>query len=156
MNKLSLFKTLLVIIFCSFSFSSLFAQDEEQKKADTELYKTASDLLNKANKAFKNEDMIEAEKLFTQALKTYPIPSRFDYFIIKKIELGDVRGANKFWDNIIASLISKPKILYQTTTNIGGLIKYKYRPSSDYIKNIRLTKSGSNFYKGDIKLGIYS
>ena len=45
--------------------------------------------------------MIEAEKLFTQALKTYPIPSRFDYFIIKKIELGDVRGANKFWDNII-------------------------------------------------------
>jgi tetratricopeptide (TPR) repeat protein len=151
MNNLSLFKPIAIFLVSIFSISA-FAQDDAQKKKDTELYKNASEIIAKGNKALKNEDLVEAEKLFNQALKTYPITNGFNIFIFKKLEIGDVRGANKFWDSLVASLNSRPQILYQTLTDIGGLVKYKYRSNTEDLKTVRLTKAGANFYKGDIKV----
>ncbi|RZL48814.1 MAG: hypothetical protein EOP00_08350, partial [Pedobacter sp.] len=145
-----LLKSIILTIFC-FLTISVVAQDDAQKKADKERYLRAEELLQKASKAIKNDELVEAEKLYNQSLKEYPIT--YGHFIgVKRMEIGDMRGANKVWDNLVDSLKAHPQVLFQTVTNIGGLVKYVYRPSGEYIKNIRLIKAGSNFYKGDIKI----
>lgn len=147
------FRPLIVFIaLLLFSSATLYAQTDEEKKADKELYRKAEDLLKDAGIALRKDDLVEAEKLYNQSLAIYPISYGFNALAFKKLEIGDVRGANKLWDNLIKSLISRPQILYQHLTNIGGLVKLSYGSPDEYIKIARLTKAGSNFYKGDIKI----
>jgi len=152
MNKLFLSKTITIITCCFLSSTSLYAQNENQKKADKELYNSALELINKSNKALKNDDLIEAEKLYYQSLKTYPITNGSNSLALTKLEIGDNRGANKVWDNLIARLISHPQVLTEQSTDIGSFIKLSYRPSAEYIKMVRLVKATANFYKGDIRI----
>jgi hypothetical protein len=152
MNKLFHSKILTIITCCFLSSASLYAQDENQKKADKVLYNSALELINKSDKALKNDDLIEAEKLFNQSLKIYPITYGSTSLAFKKMEVGDVRGANKVYDNLIASLISHPQVLIEHSSDIGPFMKLSYRPSAEFIKSTRLIKVSSNFYKGDIKI----
>ncbi len=144
-------KSIIVFIFCLMASATLCAQVELQKKADEELYKSADKLLKNANKALKDDDLVEAEKLYYQSLKIYPITDGFNSLAIKKMELGDVRGGNKIWDNLITSLAKQPKVLVVTVNDIILGKKYDYLPTSKFITTIRLIKASANFYKGDIK-----
>ncbi|MBB2144381.1 hypothetical protein GM921_02695 [Pedobacter sp. LMG 31464] len=152
MIKFSFFKIIVLIALCFLTSLSLYAQDEDQKKADKELYLKALELSNKGIKALRNDDLIEAEKFFNESLKIYPIPIGFSTLSLKKIEIGDIKGANKVWDNLINSLASRPQILIENYTNIGGIAKLSYQPSAEYIKFLHLAKAKNNFDKGDIKI----
>ncbi|MBC7914694.1 MAG: caspase family protein, partial [Pyrinomonadaceae bacterium] len=145
-------KLLFLFTFCLSISLSIHAQDENQKNADKELYKSAEELLKRVDKALKSGDLNEAEKLYNQSLKTYPITYGAYNLALKKMEIGDVRGANKLLDNLISSLINHPQVLIEHTTNIGGLIKLSYRASAEYIENVRSFKASTNFSRGDIRV----
>ncbi|MBB2144380.1 hypothetical protein GM921_02690 [Pedobacter sp. LMG 31464] len=145
-------KLLLLFTLCLLTFSSLYAQDAAQEKADKELYRSAEEILKRVDKAIKNGDLIEAEKLYNQSLKTYPITNGAYNLAFKKMEIGDIRGANKLLDNLITILINYPQVLIEHDTNIGPMVKLSYRPSTEYIEGIRSFKANTNFSRGDIRV----
>lgn len=146
------FKSIAIALFCSLISSVILAQDEDQKKNDKELYRSSEVLYNKSAKALRNDDLVESEKLYYQSLKTYPIHFSAHNLAIKKMEIGDVKGANKIWDDLISALNSKPQVLYEHATGIGGFMKLSYESSADFIESIRRIKANENFKKGDIRV----
>jgi hypothetical protein len=146
------FKSFAIALFCSLISSVILAQDDDQKKNDKELYRSSEVLYNKSAKALRNDDLVESEKLYYQSLKTYPIRFSAHSLAIKKMEIGDVKGANKIWDDLISALNSKPQVLYEHATGIGGFMKLSYESSADFIESIRRIKANENFKKGDARI----
>lgn len=125
---------------------------QENEKADIAVYKEASEIGRKAQKVLKN-DLIEGEKLFYQSLKVYPIIYYMNMLAYKKAEIGDLRGANKVWDDFITACSERQNIVcYDPSRSSSIIIKYTNYSSSKFISDARNAKAGANFYKGDITL----
>jgi tetratricopeptide (TPR) repeat protein len=71
----------------------------------------------------------------------------------KKILIGDIKGANKIWDELINNLSNRPKIIAQDPRIRFNLNNgFAYISSEKEIYDARNAKIGGNFYKGDIKI----
>lgn len=137
-------KFILLFIYSFYAATSVFAQDINDKKTIKKIAATADTFIRTANKALKNGDIIEAEKLYEQALKVYPVINLSNDLPLKKIEIGDVKGANNTWDRIIKQM--------ESYSDIYSWYLVETYSSKQIIRSVRLLKMESNYYKGDIQV----
>ena len=88
----------------------------ESEKEESRARKDAEKIGKKAKGLWKDEQYAEAEKLYYQASQLYPLEYwGLNELAALKMDLGDITGANKVWDDRIRSLSAKLKsyLLFQ-------------------------------------------
>lgn len=143
-------RVLSLLLFCCFQglMIGTFAQEKkwESEKAESRDNREADKLFSKAKKLWNDEQFAEAEKVYYQAHRLYP----YHYWGLnelaeQKLEIGDIKGANKVWDDRIYGLRQPVKsyLIYQKDIN-------------QYIWQTYFNKVKKNLKKGIARTAILS
>ena len=65
-------------------------------------------LENQGDRKWKNGDLVEAEKLIREAYKENPTPNILWRLALKKLDLGDIKGYNSVWNEIVEPIRIPP------------------------------------------------
>lgn len=139
---------LFLFIFSMLYFTPATAQEKRwnSEKEESRAMKEAEKLSKKAKGLWKDDQYAEAEKLYYQANQVYPLHYwGLNELAALKMELGDIRGANKVWDDRIRSLTQKFQsyLIYQKDIN-------------QYIWQTYYNKISSNLEKGSAEIAVKS
>ena len=65
----------------------------------------ARSMFKQAEKLWKQEKYLEAEKLYFKANELEPSPSLMNDFALDRMKIMDIKGANRTWDKLIKSML---------------------------------------------------
>ncbi len=144
-------------LFLAITTFFVFNAQAQDKKADKEKHQEAAKLNNKAAKLWDKGERVEAEKLFYQAHELYYVINGLRSLANLKMNEGDVRGANKCFDQVIKKLESyNGEVMVYSPTMTAWSSDYKYTGTKDIILSVYIDKAAANYLKGDIDMALKS
>ncbi len=141
-------KNLFLILFCWVSFFSVSVNANAQKvtKEEQKRYLEALELSRKAEKLWKKEQFIEAEKLFYQSNDMQFLWYYAGLTVLGdlKLEQGDVNGAKRAYNKAFETINAYPANL------VSGIGEWSYVSKESVLKTVHQNVAFANFQNGDI------
>ncbi len=89
-----------------------------------------------AERLWKDDQYAEAEKLYYKSIEVFPVFAVIDEFARRKIKMGDIKGANKVWNDLATAFIKV------------GPEYYKASELRDNLSYVYYSMAGNNFESG--------